>query len=101
MTPPGPLPDATVHTTPALAVVTPAGNRRRVQIEPLPFLIGRQGDNHLVLRDNRASRTHARIVSENGAYVIEDLNSRHGTWVNGERVARRKLRNSDRIELGV
>ena len=63
--------------------------------------IGRHADNNLVLRDNRASRSHARIIAENGAYVIEDLNSRHGTWVNGERVARHVLRNSDRIEFGV
>ena len=40
---------------PALAVINPSGNRNRVLLEPLPFLIGRQGDNHLVLRDNRAS----------------------------------------------
>ena len=33
--------------------------------------------------------------------MIEDLNSRHGTWVNGERIARHVLRNSDRIEFGV
>ncbi len=68
---------------------------------PLPFLIGRHADNNLVLRDNRASRSHARIVAENGKYVIEDLNSRHGTWVNGERTARHVLRNSDRIDFGV
>ena len=68
---------------------------------PLPFLIGRHADNNLVLRDNRASRNHARIFAENGNYVIEDLNSRHGTWVNGERVARHVLRNSDRIDFGV
>ncbi len=85
----------------ALLVLHPAGHRTRVPIESLPFLIGRQVDNHLVLRDNRASRTHARIVAEDGHYVVEDLDSRHGTWVNGERIARHVLRNSDRIDLGV
>lgn len=84
-----------------LLVLSPSGQRTRVALEPLPFLLGRQPDNNLVLRDNRASRQHARIVAENGAYVIEDLNSRHGTWVNGERIARHVLRNSDRIEFGV
>ena len=69
--------------------------------KPLPFLIGRQADNNLVLRDNRASRTHARIIAENGQYVLEDLASRHGTCVNGQRVTRHVLRNSDRIDLGV
>jgi phosphoserine phosphatase RsbU/P len=86
--------------TPALAIITPSGSRNRVLIDPLPFLIGRQGDNHLVLRDNRTSRSHARIVAEDGEYVIEDLNSRHGVFVNGERVVRHKLSNSDRIDFG-
>jgi serine phosphatase RsbU (regulator of sigma subunit) len=85
----------------ALVVLHPSGQRTRTGIETLPFLIGRQPDNHLVLRDNRASRTHARIISEKGHYVLEDLDSRHGTWVNGERVKRHILRNSDRIDLGV
>ena len=85
----------------ALVVLHPSGQRTRTAIETLPFLIGRQPDNNLVLRDNRASRTHARIVAENGHYVLEDLASRHGTFVNGERIARHILRNSDRIDLGV
>jgi pSer/pThr/pTyr-binding forkhead associated (FHA) protein len=85
----------------ALLVLHPSGQRTRVSIDSTPFLIGRHADNHLVLRDNRASRNHARILAEGGAYFVEDLNSRHGTWVNGERVARRALHNSDRIDFGV
>ena len=74
---------------------------RACSMEPLPFFLGRHTDNQLVLRDNRVSRTHARIFAENGHYVIEDLNSRHGTWVNGAQIARHVLRNSDRIDFGV
>jgi len=85
----------------ALLVLNPSGQRNRVPLSPLPFMIGRHADNHLIVRDNRASRSHARITAENGTYVIEDLNSRHGTWVNGQRVARHVLRNSDRIDFGV
>jgi sigma-B regulation protein RsbU (phosphoserine phosphatase) len=85
----------------ALLVLNPSGQRTRVALQPLPFLFGRHADNHLVLRDNRVSRNHARIFSENGHYVLEDLNSRHGTWVNGEQSARHVLRNSDRIDFGV
>ena len=81
-------------------MINPSGNRTRVRIEPVPYTIGRQADNQLVLRDNRASRSHARIVRENGAYFIEDLNSRHGVFVNSERVTRRQLANSDRIDFG-
>jgi len=85
----------------ALLVLNPSGQRSRVDLDPLPFLIGRHVDNHLVLRDNRASRNHARILLEDSNYVLEDLNSRHGTWVNGSRIARHTLRNSDRIDFGV
>lgn len=85
---------------PALVVINPSGNRSRISLDTVPFMIGRQADNQLVLRDNRASRVHARIVAEDGAYYVEDLNSRHGVYVNGERVERRQLANSDRIEFG-
>lgn len=85
----------------SLVVIDPSGHRARVPVAPIPFLIGRQPDNHLVLRDSRASRSHARIVAENGGYVIEDAGSRHGTFVNGERIRRLDLHSSDRIEFGV
>src|SRR5882724_12920660 len=68
----------------AVVVTSPSGNRFRVPIESLPFMIGRHADNNLVIRDNRVSRSHARIVADNRTYVIENLNSRHGILVNGE-----------------
>jgi serine phosphatase RsbU (regulator of sigma subunit) len=85
----------------ALIVTDPAGNRSRVSVHVVPFLIGRQAGNHLVLRDNRASRTHARILCDQGEYYVEDAGSRNGVFVNGERVQRRRLEHSDRIEFGV
>ena len=85
----------------SLVVIDPSGHRTRVPVAPVPFLIGRQPDNHLVLRDSRASRSHARIVAEGSGYVIEDTGSRHGTFVNGERIRRHDLSSSDRIEFGV
>ena len=83
-----------------LVVINPSGNRNRVPVTPIPFTIGRQADNHLVLRDNRASRNHARIVAENGEYYVEDVKSSHGVFVNGTRVTRQKLYAADRIEFG-
>ncbi len=91
---------ANAARTPALAVINPSGNRSRIPLDHLPFTIGRQGDNQLVLRDNRASRNHARIFAENGEYFVEDLNSRHGVFVNGQRISRHKLADSDRIDFG-
>jgi phosphoserine phosphatase RsbU/P len=84
----------------SVIVVDPSGHRSRVDLAPLPFKIGRQADNDLILRDSRASREHARIVRQDGEYKIEDAGSRHGVYVNGQRVESHALRNSDRIEFG-
>src|SRR5437867_7281658 len=86
--------------TASLIVTDPTGHRTRVELQPLPFRIGRHADNNLVIRDSRASRVHAQIVVENARYVIEDAGSRHGTFINGARVERHELRTSDRIEFG-
>jgi phosphoserine phosphatase RsbU/P len=84
----------------SVIVIDPSGHRTRVELAPLPFKIGLQADNHLILRDSRASRLHARIVRDGGEYVIEDAGSRHGVYVNGKRVESQTLHNSDRIEFG-
>ena len=84
----------------SLVVIDPNGHRTRVAIDPLPFGIGRQPESNLIIRDSRISRTHARIVAENGEYAIEDCGSLHGTYVNGKRITRQALRNSDKIEFG-
>ncbi len=84
-----------------LTVINPSGNRTRVAIRAFPFLIGRQAGNHVVLRDNRISRVHARIVLESDALVVEDLGSRAGLLVNGQIAKRHTLANGDRIEFGV
>ncbi|MBM3813645.1 MAG: FHA domain-containing protein [Acidimicrobiia bacterium] len=84
-----------------LAIVNPSGHRSRIALNQFPHHIGRQPDNQLVLRDNRVSRVHARIDVEGGNYIIEDLQSRHGVFVNGERIeGRRILASSDAITYG-
>jgi sigma-B regulation protein RsbU (phosphoserine phosphatase) len=86
----------------ALVVVDPNGRRVRMPLFPFPFRMGRAPDNNLILRDSRVSRNHAQIARTDSNYVLEDLGSRHGVWVNGERVENsRRLEASDRIEFGV
>jgi hypothetical protein len=64
------------------------------------YRIGRDRTNEIALPSSHVSRLHADIVPENGAWVIEDLGSTNGTFVNGERVAtRRTLRDGDRISV--
>lgn len=47
--------------------------------------IGRSRSNGIVIDGDKVSDIHAKIFYRDGQYWIEDLNSRHGTWVNGER----------------
>jgi serine phosphatase RsbU (regulator of sigma subunit) len=85
----------------SLAIINPSGQRTRQLIDVEPFLIGRQPDNQLVLRDNRVSRVHARIIRDGDDYEIEDLRSRAGLFVNGVRVqSRARLHNADVVTFG-
>ncbi len=87
--------------TPALDVIHPSGERTRIPVDPLPFRIGRGPDNNLILRDNRASRAHAKISFDGSAFLVEDLASLHGTWVNGARIeAPMRLKAGDSVHFG-
>ncbi len=89
-------------TLPHITVCDALGNQRAIEISRTPFTLGRQGDNDLVLLDTRISRRHARIVKDGKGYWVEDEGSRHGTFVNGERItAPRRLQSGDQISLGV
>jgi Mg-chelatase subunit ChlD/pimeloyl-ACP methyl ester carboxylesterase len=71
-----------------------AGFRRGV------LQIGREPSSELVLSDPQVSRIHARILQTSQGYVIEDLNSTNGTFVNGQRITTQYLRPGDRIQVG-
>jgi serine phosphatase RsbU (regulator of sigma subunit) len=87
---------------PRLVVRESSGSEREVEIARTPFTLGRQSDNDLVLLDNRISRRHASVVLDDEGYVLQDEGSRHGTFVNGERVTNsHKLQSGDQIGLGV
>jgi hypothetical protein len=64
------------------------------------YVLGRSGDVVLPAGDLKASREHAKIRFENGAYVIYDMGSTNHTRVNGERVDRKLLQTGDRVAIG-
>ena len=73
---------------------------KRLHVEEGGELIaGRSKETDLVVNDNRASRHHARFFSLKGALYVEDLNSRNGTFVNGELVSKQALFPGDIIEI--
>jgi sigma-B regulation protein RsbU (phosphoserine phosphatase) len=87
--------------SPRLIVIEPNGTRREVAVAAWPFRIGRQAGNELTLRDSRISRQQAQILAVDGAMVLEDMGSRHGTFVNGEKVLRHELQAKDKIDFGM
>lgn len=62
-------------------------------------LIGRRLTNHLVVDDRRVSRMHAQIRSINNQFLLVDLNSTGGTFVNGEKIYQIALYSGDQISL--
>src|ERR1700733_16239417 len=86
---------------PRILLTEPGGARREVEITPTPFRIGRQAGNELMLRDSRISRQQAQILNVDGNYILEDMGSRHGTFVNGEKVLRHELRAKDSVDFGM
>jgi phosphoserine phosphatase RsbU/P len=75
--------------------------QKTLVLDHSPFSIGRKIDKDLVIADPRVSRDHALITSEEGGFYLTDQGSKHGTFVNGQRVDRQKLQRNDRLEFGV
>ena len=63
-------------------------------------MVGRSGQAKVGIADEGVSRRHFLIVRDGEDYVIKDLNSRNGTWVDGRRVFAEKLHHNDRILAG-
>jgi len=74
--------------------------QKTLHLDHTPFSVGRKMDKDLVIADPRVSRDHALLISENGRFFVEDQGSKHGTFVNGERVDRKELERNDRLEFG-
>ncbi|HEX9386163.1 MAG TPA: FHA domain-containing protein [Anaerolineales bacterium] len=62
--------------------------------------IGRRLENDLVIDDPRVSRNHAQLRAIQGHYVLFDLSSTGGTFVNGSRVSETIIYPNDSISLG-
>jgi len=67
------------------------------------FSIGRGGDCDLTLPERQVSRTHVKILQENGRYLLQDLGSKNGTHLNGKKVesATVPLLDGDEIQIAL
>ncbi len=87
-------------SSPRLEWAEAPGQPRTLSLVAERILIGRSAAADIVLNHRLTSRQHAHVCREGEGWVLVDLQSTHGTFVNGDRVDRRPLRNRDIICLG-
>lgn len=85
--------------SPARAAFLIVGGTKVFTLNQAVTNIGRRLDNHLVVDDPRVSRYHAQIRYVRGRFIIFDLNSTGGTYVNGQRINQSVLYPGDVISL--
>jgi pSer/pThr/pTyr-binding forkhead associated (FHA) protein len=73
----------------------------RTTLDSLPAILGRGSDADIRLGDRWISRIHCEISEISGTLVVRDLESRHGTLVNGQYVAEAHLLPGDRLTVGL
>ncbi len=98
--PPPPMPIA-----PHLESVGIPGGPRRFDLKPDGLTIGRAPESDLVITQDfpaweTISRHHARIYQQEGRWIVEDLDSMNGVYVNGRRTGRNLLRDGWRLGVG-
>lgn len=85
------------------AVIVLAGSHsigKTYRLEVGEMMIGRSYDCQIWLDDEGVSRHHAKFVIDGQKIDLVDLGSKNGTYVNGDRVEQRTLKNGDKILLG-
>src|SRR5216684_4077416 len=71
-----------------------------LRLEGDVLYLGRGPDNHIVVNDKMVSRRHSALKREGANYVLEDLGTTNGTFVNDQRIQRHLLAQGDVIRLG-
>jgi len=90
---------------PYLESAGPAGSPRRLYLKPEGVTIGRGSENDLAITQDwpgwdTISQQHARIYEQAGRWIVEDLHSMNGIYVNGGRTGRNLLRDGWRLGIG-
>lgn len=83
-----------------LVIVRGRRKGRDFRIDKDTSVLGRDGSCEYAIEDDLVSRQHARIRIEDGKFVLFDLGSGNGTYVNGEPVSRTDLQDGDVIKVG-
>lgn len=73
---------------------------KRIELRGETLTLGREASNRIQLNDSEVSRRHAELRKTESGYLLTDLHSSNGTFVNAERVEQRLLQSGDRLQLG-
>jgi pSer/pThr/pTyr-binding forkhead associated (FHA) protein len=73
---------------------------KTIETDKAEITIGRNPTNDIHIDNLGVSKQHAKIIRQDGAYLIEDLNSTNGTFINDKRVARAVLNDNAVVHIG-
>ena len=85
---------------PSLFVIRGNDQGTRFELEEPILRIGRDSSSNIQVHDTEVSRHHAELRRTDRDYILSDLNSSNGTFVNGRRVRQRPLASGDQVQVG-
>jgi len=85
---------------PSLFVIRGNDQGTRFELEGQTIGLGRDSGNPLQIHDTEVSRQHAELQRADNTYLLVDLGSSNGTFVNGTRVHRHRLSTGDQVQMG-
>lgn len=85
---------------PSLFVIKGRDQGTRIRLDGTTVTLGRGVSNAIQLHDTEISREHAEFRRRGEAFIIRDLGSSNGTFVNGEPVTEHELKSGDQLQLG-
>jgi pSer/pThr/pTyr-binding forkhead associated (FHA) protein len=76
------------------------GKQTILQLGTDPVIIGRSEEAALLIHDDKSSRSHCEVRVWDGDYIVKDLRSQNGTYVNGAKITVAQLQPGDEIRIG-
>ena len=84
-----------------VVITEKGGEQRRLDFDKPEVTIGRVQGNDIILPKGNVSKRHSRIVLKDGKFIVVDLKSTNGTYVNGRKITSPLvIKNSDKIYIG-
>lgn len=76
------------------------GRVREIELTDRKITLGRLSENDVVLKDDTVSRYHAQLFFTSEGYLLRDLHTKNGTWVNGKKIKEQLLKDGDEVRIG-